>query len=232
MVSGNKFFICSYTNKCKDYCDKQFLDRIKELKGSNPFTIVDNTERIEYVRRLRALAPWASIHKVMTPTKPKNSRFQRNVTESVNYLRELFLASNLPYFLIIESDVIPPKDLLERLKKAIEHLNLRQSGVIINGESRIYLNPWGIIGGLYYKGFHNYELEGIKQTHHVLSGCTVYKRELIEKIPFRYDPENLGPFPDALISADSGKEYSLWNDHDIICDHLHAENGTRMSHPI
>jgi hypothetical protein len=161
------------------------------------------------------------LHRVQVPEHPLESQFQRNVCDSVNYLRDLFLSqTNLPYFLILESDVLPPADLLRRLESAMGRLDR--------------LDPsWGIVGGLYYDGFHNYDFDtsqtSLERTHHCLSGCTVYKRELIEKYPFRYDPDDLGPFPDAFICYDAGQEYSLWNEHGIHCRHLHnAANGLRV----
>ncbi|WP_315817964.1 hypothetical protein [Paraflavitalea speifideaquila] len=124
-----------------------------------------------------------------------------------------------PYFLIIESDVIPPQSLLQQFECATSELDLTEAG-------------WGMVGAIYYQGFHNYAFDThdtfLERTNHCLSGCTVYKRELIRKYPFRYDPENLGPFPDAFMSYDAGHDFALWNDHRIICDHLHI-NGARMS---
>jgi hypothetical protein len=154
------------------------------------------------------------------PEHPKESQFQRNVCDSANFLRNIYLNSfSAPYFLIIESDVIAPPSLLEQFELAIGELNVAEPG-------------WGIVGALYYEGFHNYGFDTrdtyLEKTNHCLSGCTLYKRELIEKYPFRYDPANLGPFPDAFISYDADTEYTLWNDHRIKCDHLHI-NVVRIS---
>lgn len=213
MESKSNYFIAVYTNECKDYCDEKFFKRLGEIKQDPPY-IIDNSTSLEYIDRLKKLAPWGHVKHINVPQEPVISRFQRNVTTSVNYLRDLFLETDKPYFLIIESDVLPPIGLLSIFNKAVA--NLRNEN-------------WGILGGLYYDGFHDYNLRLLNKTHHVLSGCTLYKREVIEKYPFRYDETNLGAFPDALISHDAGKEYSLWNDHDIQCQHLHTKHGTRMS---
>lgn len=225
MELKNNFFIAVYTNECKDYCDEEFFENLLKLKNNNYLGIVDNTIGNDYFKKLRKLAPTAAITKINVPVEPKISLFQRNVTESVNSLRDDFLNTDKDYFLIIESDVIPPLDLLSKLQDSISYLDSLDY-------STNDANPWGAIGGLYYDGFHDYSKKGLHKTHHVLSGCTVYKRELIEKFPFRYDPDNLGPFPDAWICTDAGKEYSLWNNHDIICNHLHTQHGTRMSKSI
>lgn len=225
MELKNNFFIAVYTNECKDYCDEEFFENLLKLKNNNYLGIVDNTIGDNYFKKLRKLAPTAAIKKVNPPIEPNSSLFQRNVTESVNSLRDDFLKIGKDYFLIIESDVLPPLDLLNKLQESINYLD--NLDYVIED-----VKPWGIIGGLYYDGFHDYNLKGLNKKSHILSGCTLYKRELIEKYPFRYDPDNLGPFPDAWICVDAGKEYSLWNNHDIICNHLHTKSGTRMSKPI
>lgn len=225
----NDYFIAVYTNSVKDYCDEQFFQRILGLKGKNYLGIVDNSKGDKYMKRLRTLAPTAAIRHLDIDHNPRNSLFQRNVCESVNVLREDFLRLNKDYFLIIESDVLPPVDLLPMLDKSIKYLDQLIPSIIVEGENRDYQGPWGSIGARYYEGFHDYELKGIHRTDHTLSGCTVYKRELIEKYPFRYNPESLAQFPDYWICHDSGYEYSLWNDHDIQCEHLHTKHGSRMS---
>ena len=220
MASKNDYFIAVYTNEVKDYCDELFFSNLLALKGKNYLGIVDNTIKAGYDKKLRKLAPTAAIKKLMVPKEPKISQFQRNVCESVNALRDDFLALDKPYFLTIESDVIPPVTLLESFDKSIEQLNLTDT---------VAVKKWGALGALYYGGLHDPELEGLHRTHHVLSGCTVYRRELIEKYPFRYDPDLLGAFPDALICHDAGKEYTFWNNHDIVCSHEHTAHGTRIS---
>lgn len=217
MGSKNKYFIAVYTNECKDYCDEKFFGNLLKIKGDNYLSVVDNTKGDKYFKRLKELLPNETVTKLDVSPDPKETLFQRNVTESVNLLRDEFLKSDKDYFLIIESDIIPPKNFLSLFKEAIEKLKDEN---------------WGIIGGLYYDGFHDFTLKGIQKKSHILSGCTIYKRELIEKYKFRYDPDNLGPFPDAWICVDSGKEYSLWDNHDIVCTHEHTAHGTRISKPI
>ena len=222
---SNKFFIAVYTNEVKDYCDIVFFENLFLLSRGEPVFVADNTIEARYSEKLQAHFSERqyvnfTIEHLAIPEQPKESQFQRNVCDSANFLRDIYLNHfSAPYFLVIESDVLPPHGLLEMFDNAIMELDTT-------------VTDWGIIGGIYYPGFHNYDFNSdagfLERTNHCLSGCTVYKRELIEKYSFRYDPENLGPFPDALISIDAGQEYSLWNDHRIRCEHLHV-NGVRMS---
>ena len=213
-----KFFVVSYTNKVKDYCATEFFKRFNEIATGHMSLVVDNTIGREYFEEIAHLTPYVA--RVEVPAEPKASQFQRNVAESVQLCREKFLESDADVMVIIESDVIPPADLLTNFSHDIWHLG--QCGEFGH-------KPWGILGGLYYNGFHDYSLDGLEPTGHVLSGCTAYRRELLEKYPFRYDPNNLGPFPDALICLDSMGEYSLWNDHRIVCKHVELQPGCRQS---
>lgn len=213
----NNYFIAIYTNTIKDYCDEKFFSRVYELSQGNPVHIVDNTIGIEYYNTLLQLCKYDNfhIHHIDVPIEPMNSQAGRNILASANYLRDKFLLTDIPRFLIMESDVIPPSDVLDRFDNTIESLP----------------QDWGMLGAIYYNGFgfHNLSMTGVHKKNHVLSGCTVYKRALIEKYPFRYNENDLNNFPDALMSFDSNKEFALYDNHDIRCEHVEASNGTRYS---
>jgi len=203
-------YIAIYTHKVKEYCDKEFFEQ-PELKKYK-YYIVDNTnDNLEYFNKLKTLYTNNITH-IDIPITPKESLFRRNVVESVNYLRNDFISKpEYDNFIIIESDLILPDNGIEMLYNSISKT--------VN---------WGIIGGLYYKGFHDYNKIGVQQTHHVLSGCSLYNRKLIEDTVFRIDDSNKGAFPDAWMSVDAGdKGYNLYNNHDIKCKHLHAKDGHR-----
>ncbi len=228
MDSRDKYFIAVYTNQVKDYCDEEFFEALFKASKNNQIHIVDNTIGGEYYCKLNDLLdkyPNTILHKIEVPREPKISQFQRNVCESVNYLRNMFLKSECDHFLVVESDVIVPEDLLTHLDNTIEFLKKEEVGRFGTKLDK----PWGAVGALYYGGFHDFETIGLKVTHHVLSGCTLYRRRLIEDYEFRYDSENLGAFPDALISYDAGKDYKLFDNHNIQCIHRHTKHGTRMS---
>jgi hypothetical protein len=222
----DKYFIAVYTNEVKDYCDESFFDNLFVLSRGETVFVIDNTIGFNYYNKLK----FSFLQKQYTnfelyhlniPEYPKESQFHRNVCDSVNSLRDRYLETCLPYFLIVESDVEPPVDLLDKFENTINYLDTSEP-------------DWGIIGGLYYVGFHNYNfdttLTSFERTHHCLSGCTLYKRKLIEHYQFRYNPKDLGPFPDAFICFDAGKEFSFWNDHNVRCSHLYNHlNGTRAS---
>lgn len=225
-----KYFIATYTNWCKEYCDEQFFKRLGELQSDNDVMIVNNTDpdKNNYYDRLVDLVFYYLKSATILDAYPglMEHQFHHNVNESLKLIRDKFLQSCSKYLLLIESDVIPPVDLLERFDEDIDYIEAF-------GESTKEMN-WGVIGALYYHGFHNFKEDGLWSTHHVLSGCTVYKREVIERYPFRISADNWAAFPDAWICDDINKEgiYSLWNDHDIRCEHIEYTSPGRKSKPI
>jgi hypothetical protein len=223
----HKYFIAVYTNEVKDYCDDEFFKNVFEVSQGEPVFVVDNTIGDVYFNKLKndfqqkGYDNFKVFH-LDVPEHPRQSQFQRNVCDSANFLRSVYLnQTELPYFLIIESDVVSPVNLLDKFENGIAQLDSQSP-------------DWGIVGGLYYWGFHNYEYDAsvtsLERTLHCLSGCSVYRRNLIEKFSFRFNPDDLGPFPDAFMSYDAGGEFSLWNEHQIKCEHLHNPvNGMRVS---
>ena len=209
MELKDKYFIAIYTNEVKDYAKEKFFTPLFSYTQGG---IVDNSTNPDYYKDLQKITNLPVYH-LSIPYAPRATLFQRNVAESVSYLRDLFLKTDCEYFLVLESDVIVSPTFLEDINNSLSKLP----------------ENWGALGCLYYEGFHDYAKDGLHQTNHVLSGATVYKRAAIEKYPFRWSEENLGAFPDAWWSIDAGTEFSLWNNHDIKFEHLHTTHGTRYS---
>lgn len=208
-----KYLIGIYTNQVKSYCDKRFFDRIKKLNCD--YLVVDNTRLLNYIDKLERMgiqnSIWADI-----PEQPKHTQFLRNVTISANIIRDYFLKRNYENLFIIESDVLVPLNVFELFEKAIKKAE-----------------NWAAIGGIYYHGFHNYNKASrdlLEKTHHVLSGCTIYTREIIEIFEFRYDEQaNIGAFPDAWLSYDinNATDKNLYNYYAIVCNHMLNNKGKR-----
>jgi hypothetical protein len=208
------FFIAIYTNDCKSYCDEQFFKNLFETDIEEAtIRIVDNSLTPDYAKKLGNLTGLGVVNIVVDRDDMK-TLFLRNVTDSLKILRDYFLASNCKYFVILESDILPPVKWLDYFLEVIDKAD--------------------IIGGIYYSGFHSQEMfdnpEIFQTTNHALSGCTLYKREVIESIPFRWNNENLNAFPDAWICYDAveyGNNFKIANYSKIKCIHLHDVDGSR-----
>lgn len=213
------YLISTYTHEVKSYCDEKFFKRFNELDADK--IIVDNTPGLKYAKRLTEFHP--NIHHLEISVEPEHTRFQRSVSDSANHVRDYFLSGAWSYLVIIESDVIVPRGLLNLFDEAIS-----------------MAEDWGAIGGYYHSQFHdwwkwgtqpyeNKDCKSLKKTHHVLSGCTVYSRDIIQRLPFRWSDDNLEAFPDAFMSHDITKHTTkkLYDYPKIICKHEHNEKGLR-----
>jgi hypothetical protein len=202
-------FIAVYTNECKSYCDELFFNNLLNSNiGNASVNVVDNSVSSDYYNKLKQYN--INLYHIDVDREDKRTLFLRNVTESVLFLRDIFLKGKWKYFVILESDVIPEKDWLSYFIEVKDEAN--------------------IIGGIYYAGFHQPELWWGKKlipTHHVLSGCAFYHREIIEKFPFRWSVDDLNAFPDAWICYDYGDKARISNYTKIKCSHLSKENGSR-----
>jgi hypothetical protein len=213
----NEIFLLIYTNAVKSYCDKIFFNFVNRtgLEG----IVIDNSDQDFYSVKLSQLSRVPVMR--IEPSKANNTglKFLENVLNSLKVGREMFLKSGCKYLLIMESDVIPPDPYFyERLIFRMERLDNA-----------------GIVGAKYYNGFHKFELKE-HQTHHCLSGCTLYKRELIAEYPFKIDYEkNPNAFPDAWICDDINhtETGTHWKFYDINMDCKHLENGQhRRGHEL
>jgi len=211
MAKHTDIFAAVYTNKVKSYCDVEFFNALQNNISTEHIYVVDNTsDNGSYANQLRGIIN-CNIFNLDIQEQPVVTKFHRKVTESVLFLRNIFLESDYKYFLIAESDVIIPPNTIDTLLENIETLP----------------SDTGAVGALYYEGYHNYGLSGIQYTDHVLSGCTIYKRSMIEKYPFRYQEDYLQAFPDAFICIDAINEFKYYNNHELKCKHAHSSNGSR-----
>ncbi len=202
-------YLALYTNMVKKYCDKRFFYNtafICQKAGITKGLVIDNSYKENYAQELKVMTTLPVYHIIVPPGE---YQFQRNVVESLKVLRDDFLKTKCEYFFIIETDIIPPVNIVGH-----------------------FLAHWkdfsnaGIMGAHYYKGFHSFT-SVIEKTHHVLSGCTMYRREVIEKYPFRIDLEaNAGGFPDAWICYDLSRaqergenDFEMYN-IPVICEHV------------
>jgi hypothetical protein len=216
-MNYSDFFIAIYTNECKNYCDQQFFQNLfRSDIGDASVHIVDNSIDGVYADNLKKIiSPLSNnynIYHIVVSRADRNMLFLRNVTDSVNYLRDIFLKTQCKYFVILESDVIPPANWLQSFLEVIDKAS--------------------IIGGIYYAGMHPQEMfdsnDKFVYTDFVLSGCTLYKREVIERFSFYWSNNVPGAFPDGFMSAEARNAgYKLADYSKIKCQHIHMPSGSR-----
>jgi len=90
------------------YCFDEFINAITSLSYPNyNILLIENSKTDTFYEKIKNKAP---IHKI---TYQKRAR--ERVTQAHNYLREKVINEDYDYLFILDQDVIPPKDVLERL---------------------------------------------------------------------------------------------------------------------
>jgi len=97
------------TSDYKSYCIEEYVDSIKSLTYSNyDILIVDNSKGESYYNKIKSLG-----------VNVKGDKFQKHardrIVSSRNMIREYMIENNYDYFLSLEQDVIPPRDIIERM---------------------------------------------------------------------------------------------------------------------
>ncbi|MBS3143388.1 glycosyltransferase family 2 protein [Candidatus Woesearchaeota archaeon] len=211
-----KILVGCPTSNHKEYSLKEYLEGVKKLSYENiHFVLVDNSETSNYYEKLKSLG--VSVIK----DKYKESAKER-VINSRNILRRYFLENDYDYFLSLEQDVVPPKDVIEKL---LSHNK-------------------DIVGGLYfYLGDDNKTLLPMVWIHHegeyarrlrfsevpkdelieVITcglGCVLIKRDVLENIKFRYE-KGKEPWDDLWFCEDArAKGFKVYVDTSAKCKHF------------
>ncbi len=221
-----KVLIGCPTSDYKSYCLNEYLEGLKSITYKEAdFIIVDNSKTDEYLNKIKELTKDFKNLKLIKDPKWFEGAKDR-IINSRNLIREIVLKENYDYFLSLEQDVIPPKNVVERLLK---HKKDIISGVvfcdlIINGALTYKPMLW-ISAGKDEKGkelmryLEPYEVEDEKlmELRTTSLSCLLISKEILNKIKFRY---TVG-FDDVELCNDT-KElgYKIFVDTSVKCKHL------------
>ena len=201
------------TSAHKKYCLKEYVAGIRDLTYKNfDVLIVDNSENDDYFNEIKKELPCI---------KDEWSESARDrIVHSRNLLRKKVLDENYDYFLSLEQDVIPPKDIIERL--------LKHNKKII---SALYFktDPNGTLSPLLWikdeVGTRKAYLEEVEGDRMIKAeacgvGCILIHRDVLKDIKFRYDKNQEG-FDDVFFCSDAIKRgFEIFCDTSIKCKHL------------
>jgi len=106
------------------YCIEEYLESIKNFTYANyDILLVDNSKEDVFYKELIAKG-------IPTIHMEWLEKSRDRICEGHNILREKTLKENYEYLFLVDADVIPPKDVIEKL--------LRHNKKIVTG---IYFNP-------------------------------------------------------------------------------------------
>ena len=218
-----KILVGCPTSEHKEYCLKEYIEAIKNLSYKNyNILLVDNSKDDRYYNKIKSLGINVIKDKYL-------ERARDRIVHSRNIIREYVLDNGYDYFLSLEQDVIPPKDIIERL--------LRHDKDIVSG---VYFKEFITKSGLknilplLYNSKEGYEylfqlneddISGNKliKVRGCGLGCVLIKRKVLDVIKFRYDDKNKA-FDDMWFSYDANKKgFFIYSDTGVRCKHLIRE---------
>ena len=208
-----------------DYCWDEFSNRVKELTYENyDLFFTENSSTNNFFEKVKSqgfdVIKTEHLH-----------RIRDMVTRDHNIIRDKVLDGGYDYLLILDQDVIPPRDVIEKLMKHDKDIisGLYFGHHDINGEAKVMpfawvfskeINDWNNTGYLIEKEIWEEQLLKIAFAG---MGCILIKREVLEKINFRYLLE-MDAWDDRWLGVDvwaNGFEYYL--DNSVKCKHLYLK---------
>ena len=209
------------TSDHKSYCIDKYVEAVKSLTYKNyDILIVDNSKENSYSERIKELGL-----NVIKSVHHEGARDR--IIESRNILRKETLDKGYDYFLSLEQDVIPQKDVIERL---IRHSEMVVSGLyfavnLVKGKNVLRPLLWANFDPktrLMYCLNKEYALNSNDFVEICACGlgCVLIHREILEDIKFRYESETDG-FDDMFFCRDvRGKNIKIFADLSVKCRHL------------
>jgi hypothetical protein len=225
-----KIMLGSAVNEYKGYVLDKWWEGVKALSyPSLEIVLADNSKGDDYAERLSILTYDSNNRFVTIVRDAWCSDFRGRMVTSHNILRQKFLESNCDYLLILDQDVIPPKDVIERL--------IAHNKDVVVGLYKLYLDSGNLSADAILRNCVSYErgilkdgklqpawLEDeklntglIEWTGLFATGCVLLSRKVMEDTIFRHE----GTLQDSVYWKDVlAKRYKIYIDTDIMCDHF------------
>jgi len=227
-METTKILIGCPTADFKEYCLDAYIDGLKNLSYTNfDLIIVDNSETNNYFETLKK-----KINKDTIPNANKieiiKDEFKEHAKDRIissrNIIRQKVLDGKYDYFLSLEQDIVPSKDIIEKL--------LSSNQKII---SAVYFNHQ-VIGLkqvtaplVYVEHFLDNTGMMIIPKHRLLEakvipikacgiGCILIHRDVLEKVKFRYSGDGFDDMMFCKDAIDSG--FEIYCDCSLLVDHF------------
>jgi len=231
-MSSPKVLLGIVTYEGKDYVFDKFWKNIQSLTYDNfDVVVIDNTRTKKYYSKLKRRGV-----PVIHINRGANSRIAQ--AKSLNKIRDIMLKGDYEYFMSIESDLIPPIDIIQRLMT--HNVDVVGCMYIIGMMSMKNQPPRPCLFVTEPKkdkpnSFRTANLDadvgfglfghGVIPIHGCGLGTTLIKRNIMEDIPFKYDL-NKGKVihSDVLFYMDMNNlKKTVYVDTDIIIPHFNSD---------
>jgi cellulose synthase/poly-beta-1,6-N-acetylglucosamine synthase-like glycosyltransferase len=231
-----KILIGIPTYDAKNYCLDAFFQNISEFtypKSNIEIFVADNSSTNKNALMIRDKFKVKTFWKDYTGVP-----IMEKLADSHNQVRRYFLESDADYLLHLESDIFPPKDVIEQLLWARKPIVTsmyqifdgawRTPCIRIQDKKTLHYND--IVFDYELNNFHHYWTDGtIKEIFIAGIGCTLMNRKIMKNIQFRHDTTTKeGSPPDTYFAMDlRDKKVKNWIHTGVISFHWNKEDWGR-----
>ena len=215
------------TSDWHEYCIDEFLSTVKNFSYKNyKLLLTDNSKTDSFFKKLKK-------RNVPIIKTPYLKRARSRVTRDHNLLRKIALKENYDFLLILDQDVLPPKDAIDRLishDKGIVYGLYFGHHVLDDGINEVMPFAWafkkgkkGHWGKVRYLNPDEYNNSKLVEVAFCGGGCIMIKSNVLEKIKFRYSTK-IDAWDDRWLGYDAHKnKFEVYLDPTVKCRHLYMK---------
>lgn len=209
----------------KEYCLKEFMETASKLNYPNmKHIIIDNSQDQNFYKRIKPIINEYGCD-LYYSGRGNNSR--EALARSENLARQMALKEGYDYLFSLESDIFPPKDIIQRLLVTNKDVI---SGLYLIGDENyripcITVLEWNdrlqAYGTRHLKPdeIRNYINTGIKQVGAAGMGCCLIHKNVFQKIKFTYDQRFRGHSDIYFFNDCFRNRIPVFVHTDIYCEH-------------
>ncbi len=225
-----KVLVTTPHNEVKNYCFDDFLATLTNLTYNNyDILIADNSKTHDNKKKLTQMnIPCVHI-------KPKMKSNQQYIADSQEALRLEAIRGGYDYMLMLESDIFPPLDIIERL---LMHQKQVVGATYFIGEgsqSHLMIQDIEQRGNLVREtinidgGFDFVRMNGkLQKVYNIGFGCLMLHKSVFEKINFHCQ-RGIGAHSDTFFYVDlNSAKIPVFLDTSILCRHENQSWATRL----
>jgi len=219
-----KVLVAAPQHESKKYCWNEWRDRVKNLTYPNyDVYLAENSETPDFFNEIKE--DGFKAERVAANVKGVLAR----TTKAHEACRLYAINNNYDYLLHLETDVIPPLDVIERLissrKKVILgtydifHGKARKSMIQISEPYDRTVRAYRAVP--FIEGEEPLFFDGtVKQIYHGGIGCALIHKDILNRIPFRYEKNSINHADTWFANDCFYRDIPIFADTSIICKHF------------
>jgi len=217
-----RVLVAAPTYRGKDYIFHQWYKIITNLSYKNyDWLVVDNSKGTSYQSKLRRQGYKKIIH------LPRDTTSRRSIAHSTEYIRQYALDNGYDYIMMIETDIIVPVDIIQRLLNKNKDIIGGVYEVGVKGSTdaprRICIQqPYQDNLLEFVEVEEGYKMlgQGIQQVGGMGLGCVLIKKNIFKEFPFKYT-DRYSMHTDSIFYLDlKAKDIPVYVDTNLMLEHI------------